>query len=53
MVRRTVRYSAQGNGSRRIGEDEHGKYEKDYDPHTPPMELKKEIRMEDVSYTYH
>ena len=30
----------------------HGKYEKDYDPHTPPMELKKEIRMEDVSYTY-
>ena len=29
MVRRTVRYSAQGNGSRRIGEDEHGKYEKE------------------------
>ena len=30
----------------------HGKYEKDYDPHTPPMELKKEIRMEAVSYTH-
>lgn len=30
----------------------HGRYEKDYDPHTPPMELKKEIRMSDVSYVY-
>ena len=30
----------------------HGRYQKDYDPHTPAMELKKEIRMADVSYVY-
>ncbi|MDO4293866.1 MAG: ABC transporter ATP-binding protein [Eubacteriales bacterium] len=30
----------------------HGRYEKEYDPHTPPMELKREIRMENVRYVY-